>query len=164
MAGARPGDTLILTRPIGSGTILAAEMRLRARGPWVAACLAEMARPQGAAAKALAPAHAMTDVTGFGLAGHLLNMLGASGVGATLDLSAIPLYAGAEDLAAAGIAAKVGDSARESLLFDPQTSGGLLAAVSPDKVSAILEAIEKHGHAAAAIGKITEGPPIIRAV
>jgi selenide,water dikinase len=176
VSGAQPGDVLILTRPIGSGTILAAEMRLKARGPQVTACLAEMARPQGAAAAALAKANAMTDVTGFGLAGHLLNILSASGVGATLDLDAIPLYAGAETLAAAGIrstiweanraaagiAAKVGDSPRETLLFDPQTAGGLLAAIAPRDAKKAMEDIEKAGFSAAIIGEITEGPPILR--
>ena len=144
LAGARPGDALILTKPIGSGTILAAEMRLKARGADVAACLAEMARPQGTAARLLREAHAMTDVTGFGLAGHLLNMLEASGTGATLDLAAIPLHAGALDLAAQGIRSTIWEANRAAaaprvfhedtpltaLLFDPQTAGGLLAAVA----------------------------------
>lgn len=176
LSGARPGDALILTRPIGSGTILAAEMRLKARGPWVAACLAGMARPQGEAAAILSRARAMTDATGFGLAGHLLNILSESGVGATLDLGAIPFYEGAEDLAAAGVrstiweanraaaamAAPVGETAREALLFDPQTSGGLLAAVAPEEVKVTLEALEKAGYPAARIGEVTEGPPVIR--
>lgn len=79
VAGARPGDALILTRPLGSGVILAAEMQRAARGRDVAAALAEMARPQGAAAALLRPlAHAMTDVTGFGLAGHLWTICAAS--------------------------------------------------------------------------------------
>jgi selenide,water dikinase len=176
ISGARPGDSLILTRPIGSGTILAAEMRLKARGPQVAACLAEMCRPQGTAAAALAKAHAMTDVTGFGLAGHLLNILAASGVGATLDLDAVPLYAGAETLAAAGIrstiweanraaagiAAKVGDGPRDALLFDPQTAGGLLAAIAPEDAKKAMKDLETAGFSAAIIGEITDGPPILR--
>lgn len=176
LAGARPGDALVLTRPIGSGTILAGEMRLEARGPAVAACLSEMARPQGATAAILSRAHAMTDVTGFGLAGHLLNMLAASGVGATLDLDAIPVYQGAEDLAArgvrstiwtanraaAGTAVKVGESPREVLLFDPQTSGGLLAAIAPGDLKTTLQKLEDAGSSAARIGTVTDGPPIIR--
>ncbi|MCB2131030.1 MAG: selenide, water dikinase SelD, partial [Rhodobacteraceae bacterium] len=88
-SGARPGDLLILTKPVGTGVILAAEMALAAPGAAVAQALRSMSRPQGAAAAVLAPvAHAMTDVTGFGLAGHLLGMLDASGLAATLDLAA----------------------------------------------------------------------------
>jgi selenide,water dikinase len=175
LTGARPGDALILTKPIGSGTILAAEMRLKARGADVAACLAEMARPQGTAARLLHEAHAMTDVTGFGLAGHLLNMLDASGTGATLDLAAIPLHAGALDLAAQGIRSSIWEANRTAaaarvfhedtpltaLLFDPQTAGGLLAAVAPDHASPILEALEKERYCAARVGTVTEGPPLI---
>jgi selenide,water dikinase len=177
LAGARPGDVLILTKPIGFGTILAAEMRLAARGADVAACLAEMARPQGAAARLLADAHAMTDVTGFGLAGHLLNILEASGTGASIDLAAIPLHAGALDLAAAGIRSTIwkenraaaaprvihDDTPLAALLFDPQTAGGLLAAVPPDRANAILQMLEKEGYRAAGIGTVTEGPPVIEA-
>ncbi|MFU8882991.1 MAG: selenide, water dikinase SelD, partial [Rhodobacterales bacterium] len=102
-SGATPGDALILTRPIGSGTLLAAEMQHRANGRHIAALLAQMAQPQGDAAKVLRHAHAMTDVTGFGLAGHLMAICRASGVGAALQLAAIPLYDGAEALAARGI-------------------------------------------------------------
>ncbi|MCX8509300.1 MAG: selenide, water dikinase SelD, partial [Rhodobacteraceae bacterium] len=102
-AGAQAGDALILTKPIGTGVILAAEMAGQAPGRVVAAALAMMDRPQGKAARLLAPhAHAMTDVTGFGLAGHLLSILDASGLTATLDLAAIPLLPGALALAEAG--------------------------------------------------------------
>jgi selenide,water dikinase len=177
LAGARPGDALILTKPLGSGTILAAEMRLAARGPDVAVCLAEMARPQGDAARLLRKAHAMTDVTGFGLAGHLLNMLDASGAGATLDLAAIPLYAGALDLAASGIRSTIWEANRAAaaarvthddgplaaLLFDPQTAGGLLAAVPAKSVKTTLQALGKAGYTAARIGTVTEGPALIEA-
>jgi selenide, water dikinase len=175
LAGARPGDALILTKPIGSGTILAAEMRLAARGPDVAACLSEMARPQGTAARLLRHANAMTDVTGFGLAGHLLNILDASGTGATLDLAALPLHAGALDLSTNGIRSTIWEANRAAaaprtfheetpltaLLFDPQTAGGLLAAVPPDHANALLEALENEGYRAARIGSVTEGPPLI---
>ena len=156
-AGAQPGDALILTKPIGSGTILAAEMAMTkisgARVPgllmgevWQAA-ITQMSRPQGSAAAILAPqARAMTDVTGFGLAGHLLEMLGASGVAATVRLSDLPLMPGALELAGAGHGsslhpanlAAVGwrmtapEDPRCLLLCDPQTAGGLLAAVPTD--------------------------------
>jgi selenide, water dikinase len=178
LAGARPGDALILTKPLGSGTILAAEMRLAAKGSDVAACLSEMARPQGSAARLLGGAHAMTDVTGFGLASHLLNILEASGTGATLDLAAIPLHEGALDLTARGIRSTIWEvnraaaaprlvleeTPRTALLFDPQTAGGLLAAVPGDEAKSILEALERAGYTAARIGTVTEGPVLIRAL
>src|SRR5690606_27257943 len=100
ISGARPGDWLILTKPIGTGVILAAEMAGAAPGAVVVRALAAMARPQGVAARLLAPeAHAMTDVTGFGLAGHLLAMLDASGVAARISLAHVPLLPGAAALA-----------------------------------------------------------------
>ena len=173
-AGAKAGDALILTRPIGSGTLLAAEMQMRADGRHVAALLARMAIPQGDAAQVLQAAHAMTDVTGFGLAGHLLAICRASGLGARLRLSDIPLYDGAEDLAAKGIrstahaanmaAAPVtgASGARGALLHDPQTAGGLLAAVDPGQAGNLVAALRALGHEAALIGSMTEGAPEIR--
>jgi selenide, water dikinase len=172
-SGAKPGDALILTRPIGSGTILAAEMQRRANGRHVAALLAHMARAQGDAAEVLRHAHAMTDVTGFGLAGHLLAICRASGVGATLQLGAIPLYDGAEELAARGIrstayadnlaAAPVSGAsgARAALLHDPQTAGGLLAAVDAASADDLLAQLRALGHEAAIIGSITSGTAAI---
>ncbi len=176
-AGAGAGDALVLTKPLGTGVILAADMQLAARGEWVAAALASMARPQGAAAAILAPvARAMTDVTGFGLAGHLAGLLEASGVGAELDLAALPVLAGAEDLLAAGIRsslhatnAAVAEAwalpatARAELLFDPQTAGGLLAAVPAEAVPDLLARLAGAGFAASVIGRIVAGPPVIRA-
>ena len=165
-SGARAGDALVLTRPIGSGTILAADMALCARGRDVAACLAVMATPQGDAADLLAPhARAMTDVTGFGLAGHLARMAGASGLSAEINLDAVPLYAGAEALAADGIrsslfeanraiSADVPDTPAGTLMFDPQTAGGLLAAIPEASVESILKALRHRGHIAAMIGRM----------
>ena len=112
----------------------------------------------------------MTDVTGFGLAGHLDEILRASGVGAQLDLQAIPLFDGAEDLAARGTAstlapanraALIGRIAapptpRAALLSDPQTSGGLLAAVPAPQAAALLHALNEAGTPAARIGTITQ--------
>lgn len=172
-AGAKPGDRLVLTRPVGAGTILAAEMQLEARGRDVAACLATMMQSQGPAAHALRRAHAMTDVTGFGLAGHLLSMLDASGVGATLTLADVPLYDGAAELAADGVRstlypanraaaghrADVPDTPEARLLFDPQTAGGLLAALAPADVAVARDEIAKAGGTLWDIGEVTEGPP-----
>ena len=177
LGGARPGDALILTEPLGTGTLLAAEMAGRARGRDVAACLAAMQRPQGAAAAILSGARAMTDVTGFGLAGHLANLCRASGSGARLDLEAVPLLPGAEALARAGVAstlaaanraaveAELPDGPRTALLFDPQTAGGLLAALLPGEAEPALRRLHDAGHEAAAIvGSMTEGPARIAAL
>jgi selenide,water dikinase len=178
--GARPGDALILTKPIGTGTVLAAEMagaRLPGllMGEAVAAALASMGRPLGPAAAILSPAaRAMTDVTGFGLAGHLMEMLEASGAGATLWLPAVPLLPGAAALAAAGHGSSLlpanravrarmvlAESPEATLLFDPQTAGGLLAAVPADRAAALLDRLRAEGEAAAIIGEVTAGPPAI---
>ncbi len=168
-AGAKPGDKLILTKPIGTGVILAAEMVLKARGEWVAAAFDSMARPQSVAAKVLSQANAMTDITGFGLAGHLAELADASGVGYKLDLNAIPLLDGAVELAAMGIQsslfaenrANVGElappkDARFDLLFDPQTAGGLLAAVPAEQVKDLINKIRKLNCDAYVIGEIIE--------
>ncbi len=175
-SGARPGDALILTKPIGAGTILAAEMTGAARGADVIACLDAMELGSGAAAAILAPvARAMTDVTGFGLAGHLMNILGASGVSARLDLAALPLLPGALALAAAGHASTLApanraalagridapDTARAALLHDPQTAGGLLAAVPADRADALIAALRDVAPASAVIGRLRDGPPRI---
>jgi len=177
LAGARAGDALILTKALGTGVILAAEMAMRARGPHVAAALAAMARPQGEAARLLAPrARAMTDVTGFGLAGHLAGLLAASGVSARLDLAALPVLEGALDLLAAGIRSTLHAAnadpgvplalppgPRAELLLDPQTAGGLLAAVPADEAPGLVAALRGLGLPAAVIGRLAEGPPAITA-
>lgn len=168
--GAQAGDALILTRPIGSGALLAAEMRGRAHGGDIAALFATLSHPQGDAAEILGDAHAMTDVTGFGLAGHLAAICRASQVGARLDAHAIPVFAGAEGLAEQGIRSTVwaanrqaspvmgaGDDPRAALLHDPQTAGGLLAAVAPETAEARLQGLRDAGHDAAIIGHMTQG-------
>lgn len=181
-SGARPGDAILLTKPLGTGTVLAAEMALArlpglVLGEAVAACLAAMDRPLAPAATILAPeAHAMTDVTGFGLAGHLMEILRASGVAAELDLGAIPLLPGAEILAAHGQSSSLAPanraalgwavdapaSPRTDLLFDPQTCGGLLACVPAEKAEALLSALHDGGDPfAARIGTITAGQPFL---
>jgi len=180
--GGRPGDALILTKPIGAGTIMAAEMAMAQvpgliLGEAVAGALASMVRPSGAAAALLAPvARAMTDVTGFGLAGHLLEMLDGAGCGAVLEGGAIPLLPGADELADQGQASSLAPSNRaltlgrldlaegplRALLHDPQTCGGLLAAVPADQVDDLLRRLSEAGDVqAACIGRLTEGPPRI---
>ncbi|SEO17304.1 selenophosphate synthase [Salinihabitans flavidus] len=173
-AGGRSGDALLLTRPIGSGTLLAAEMAMQARGRDVAAMLSQMAAPQGDAARILRGARAMTDVTGFGLAGHLRAICMASSTGAALELEAIPTYDGAAYLAGAGhrstlytanaqAAPVIGArGATGTLLHDPQTAGGLLAAVAPDEADDLLAQLRQAGHRAARIGHLTDEPAVIR--
>ena len=163
LAGAKPGDLLVLTKPIGSGTIMAADMRRLARGADVQMCLDLMARPQGDIAKVLDKANAMTDVTGFGLAGHLAGMCAESGVGATVKLADVPLIQGVLDLATAGVRSSLypenraikgvaaPDTARSALMFDPQTGGGLLAALSPEHAERLRGQPDVH-----VIGEITD--------
>lgn len=174
---ARPGDVLVLTKPLGTGVILAAEMLKAAPGDVVAGALASMATSSATAARFLAPvARAMTDVTGFGLAGHLLGICEASGCGAEIAASRLPLLPGAEALATAGhgssllaqnIAACAGrmtapPGPRTEILHDPQTAGGLLAAVPAHLAEAVLADLETAGVPAVAIGEIVAGPPFLR--
>ncbi|MEZ5750726.1 MAG: selenide, water dikinase SelD [Paracoccaceae bacterium] len=178
-AGARPGDALILTKGIGSGTLLAAEMQKKADGRAIAALWPLLTQSQAAAASLLAPvAHAMTDVTGFGLAGHLDEILQASGMCADLDLTAIPLLPGALEAVRAGVASTIAPSNRAALLgrmaaprsdaaallVDPQTAGGLLAAVPGAQAHALLSALRDAGYGAAIIGSIraADDQPAIR--
>ncbi|MDF0601415.1 selenide, water dikinase SelD [Psychromarinibacter sp. C21-152] len=174
VAGARPGDALILTKPLGSGTILAAEMQGKARGAWVVAALRQMGMAQDTAAGLLAKAHAMSDVTGFGLAGHLMAICEASGVAAELDLAAVPVMPGAEELATAGLRStlypdnravaermSVPLGPRAELLFDPQTAGGLLAAVPGETAERLLFRLQDAGVPAARIGRVVAGAPFV---
>ncbi|KEO53476.1 selenide, water dikinase SelD, partial [Thioclava indica] len=171
--GAKAGDRLILTQPIGTGVILAAEMAKAAPGDVVARALESMATSSAKASAILAPVtRAMTDVTGFGLAGHLLGLCKASDVSAAINRDAVPLLDGALALSEAGqhstlLAQNIANCAghittppgpRTDLLYDPQTSGGLLAAVPADQARAVLEALQTAGYTAADIGEITSGP------
>ena len=176
--GARPGDRLILTKAIGSGTILAGEMARRAKGTDVASTFEVMRRPSGSAARLLSRhASAMTDVTGFGLAGHLMEMLSSSGVAATLDLASVPVLEGAETLCEQGVRSSIWKSNHEiaetmsfeqspltDLLFDPQTAGGLLAAVPEQCAKDLVSKLDDIGESAAEIGAIRSGIPWITVV
>ncbi len=167
LAGAKAGDALIITKPVGSGTIMAAEMAGRADGADVMACLDLMTQSQAAASGILGKAHAMTDITGFGLAGHLRGICDASGVGAELRLEAIPVMDGAPGLCAAGVRSSLFADNRTGagviegpdfdLLFDPQTAGGLLAAVAAKDADGLVARLQDAGYTAAIIGKITKG-------
>lgn len=174
--GLRPGDRLILTRPLGTGILFAALMRGRARATAIVAALESMRQSNGSVAQAMR-AHtpsAATDVTGFGLAGHVLEMLKAGGVTAELDLARIPLYASVLDLARGGIAssllpensrlssALVGEGAREAavlaILFDPQTAGGFLFGVAAADAERCVEALRQAGAPQAAVIGTVLGP------
>ncbi|MEQ9002213.1 MAG: selenide, water dikinase SelD, partial [Pseudomonadales bacterium] len=175
--GLEPGDALILTKALGTGVVLAAHMRRRASSDRLQAALAAMDQSNAPALPVLR-AHgvrALTDVTGFGLAGHLGEMLRASGCGVTLHLAAVPLLPGAAALMAAGVASSLqtnnlqaladfhgdgvaADDARWRLLADPQTAGGLLAGVPGDRADACVEALRAAGFAdAAVIGYAQQG-------
>lgn len=168
--GLRPGDVLILTKPIGTGTLFAAHARLAAKGRWIDTALASMMHSNQRAAQCLRRygARACTDVTGFGLLGHLVEMTRPSGVDAELDLSAIPVLPGAEETAAAGILSSLQPAnirlrrgirdqekwvthPRYPLIFDPQTAGGLLASVSADQADACVQALKALGYPHTAI-------------
>ena len=170
IGGAAPGDQLLLTKPLGTGVVLQADMRGLARGEWVEATAASMLRSNGSAARAMVALRpsAATDVTGFGLAGHLGEMLRASKGSAVLDLAALPALPGAVALLGRGIRSTAHpenararramlvepDAARQpslDLLFDPQTSGGLLLAVARERGPAMLGALRAAGDGAAAI-------------
>ena len=173
-SGARPGDALILGKPLGIGILAAAlqkdEISPEAYSQMLA--LATLPNKAGPELAALPGARAMTDVTGFGLLGHLLEMCRASGVSAEIDFSRIPLIPAATDLAQNGIAA--GASGRnwkshggevvlpsefpewqKTILTDPQTSGGLLFSCAAESAEAALEIFRRHGCGdAAVIGKM----------
>lgn len=174
LARARPGDALILTKPLGSGVLMAGEMAGLARGEDVAAALHRMVQSQAQASTLLKSAHAMTDVTGFGLLGHLRNICLNSGVGAEITLEAVPLMQGALELSRQGVRSSLypdnrapfpdlADSPRHDLLIDPQTSGGLLAALPGDGAHT-LSALRDAGYEAARIGIVKEGLGQIRIV
>ena len=123
-------------------------------------------QPQGIAARHLRAAHAMTDVTGFGLAGHVMNMVLASAVGAEIDLDTVPVMAGTLALSERGVRSSlfaqnkavlpdVEETAQSALLFAPQTSGGLLAALGGD-ADAVVARLRVDGYDAAVIGRITD--------
>ena len=173
-SGMRPGDVLVLTKPIGTGTLFAAHARLEARGRWIDAALVSMCQSNRLGAQCLREhgATACTDLTGFGLLGHLVEMTRPSGVDAELNLAALPVLEGAEETSAAGILSSLQPAnvrlrralrnqeealghPRYPLIFDPQTAGGLLASVPGNRAEACLDALHALGYThAAAIGRV----------
>ncbi|MBU2710148.1 selenide, water dikinase SelD [Zooshikella harenae] len=171
--GAKPGDVLILTKPLSTGVILAANKAAQAKGNWVEEMLAMMLLSNRAAVpivKKFQP-HAVTDITGFGLLGHLLEMLKPEQLSAELDLGQLPVLEGATDLFRHGWQSTLQAANENSrhylhkanqwlkeahypLLFDPQTSGGLLVAVSEDVAYDCLNGLQIDYPQAAIVGKI----------
>ena len=180
--GAQPGDALVLCKPLGSGILLAGLMRGAIRARWLDGAYACMTQSNAGAADLLRihGAGALTDVTGFGLAGHLLEMLRAGGVSGRITLASLPLLEGAAELAAAGIASTLAPEnlkvmtdieadglarahAHFALCFDPQTSGGLLGALPMARAADCVAALHAAGYGAAVIiGIVTNASPAPR--
>ncbi len=176
--GLTPGDALILTKPVGTGTLFAAYPQAAQqqwfRGRWVTEALGHMVQSNQAGARILTAhgATACTDLTGFGLLGHLVEMTKPSGVDAELWLQALPVLPGAEECVAAGISSSLAPAnvrlrralrnqeafvthPRYPLLFDPQTAGGLLASVPQAQVDACVAELKAAGYAhTAVIGRV----------
>lgn len=173
--GMRRGNRLVLTKAIGTGALFAADMRLAAKGRWIENAISSMLESNLAAATCLHEhgATACTDVTGFGLLGHLVEMTKASGVGVRLRLDNIPLLDGALDTVSRGIFStlqpqnlrlrraisnleEAASDPRYPLIFDPQTSGGLLASLPVRKADHCIEKLRELGyHSSAIVGEVS---------
>jgi selenide,water dikinase len=176
--GARPGDRLVLTKPLGTGVLVSGARQGRTSDIDLAAAIDGMRRLNRPASEALVAngISATTDVTGFGLLGHGLEMARASGARFVFDASALPVLAGARELAAAGV--ETGGAAHNrrfvapsldlaadvpedlvTIAHDPQTSGGLLAAVAPDRVETLEAAFDAAAVEHWWIGNVAAGEP-----
>ncbi len=178
-SGARVGDVLFLTKPIGTGILTTALKKGNLDAAGLSTVTSMMRRLNAAAAEAMQEvgAHACTDITGFGLLGHLLEMARAAGVVASIDADRVPLLPGALEHARAGDkpgglaanrryvephleVANAIDPALADLLFDPQTSGGLLIAAAEEKAPALANALRVRGVAEnRPVGRITAAGP-----
>lgn len=175
--GARPGDQIVLTKPLGTGVVATAIKKGACSAQTTAEAVAVMSRLNRNASEAAlaAGARAATDVTGYGLAGHLRNMARASGVAARVSAAKTPALKGVAELVAGGhvpggTRRNLADAAdwvsygpavsetTKTLLSDAQTSGGLLVSCPPQRAGAMLAALEAKGEPAAAIGEFVEGP------
>lgn len=183
-SGAKPGDKLILGKPLGVGVYSAAlkkEQLLASDYQAMVATTTQLNTP-GPVLACLDGVHAVTDVTGFGLAGHLLEVCKGSGLRATVNYADLPLLARAGEFVEAGLMtgasgrnwASYGDrvslaagldSSAQTLLSDPQTSGGLLVSCAPDTVTEVLSLFLQHGFShVSVIGEMAEGEPGIAVV
>ncbi len=174
--GLKEGDWIILTKALGTGTLLAAAMQQETRGVWIDEMLASMLLSNQKAAELARKfeAVAVTDVTGFGLAGHLGEMARASDVGARVELSKIPMLTGAKECLEKHIFSSldignregvrdlgvgIGGGAEEAILYDPQTSGGFLIGIHPDRAEGLLAALKAAGYAQSqVIGEVMSRP------
>jgi selenide,water dikinase len=182
-ADAKPGDTIVLGKALGVGVYGAAVKKQQLTVPQYRELLASTTQlnTPGPRLAAIPGVHAMTDVTGFGLLGHLLEVCRASGVRATVHWNAIPLFTDAMALATSGYVTGGSDrnwrgygslvdltthgAVERALLTDPQTSGGLLVACAPDAVAGVLDVFRAGGfERAAVIGDVQSGPPGISVV
>ncbi len=176
---ALPSDKVILTKPIGVGTILAGEMQGLSRGVWIKRAHDWMMLSQGKIAKIIREkATAMTDITGFGLAGHLMKICQDSNLAARLYIDELPILEGAVELTELGVRSTLFEENRDNnpgvkfstaqskwpLLFDPQTSGGLLASIPEKDVKAVLSKLKNQGFSCAIVGELISGKPGIEAV
>ena len=170
----QPGQRLIITKAIGTGTLFAAEMRGKARGHWIAHATQSMLTSNRAAADCFKRhgATSCTDVTGFGVVGHVLEMLQPSHTELDLDVAALPLLQGATETIGAGIISSLhsrnlvrgemienyeaaASDPRIALMFDPQTAGGLIAGVPEDQAENCLQGLRTLGYRdCAAIGTV----------
>jgi selenide, water dikinase len=173
----RPGDRLVLTKPLGTGIVSTAIKAGRASGPQVAAAVASMAALNREASEAMLEVgvSAATDVTGFGLLGHLHVALRGAGVAAVVDAASVPFLPGVGELARAGMIATGTRSnhafvasaldwgglteLEQLVLADAQTSGGLLIAVAPERAASLGDALRSRGIAGAEVGFVREGGP-----
>ncbi|HSG47657.1 MAG TPA: selenide, water dikinase SelD, partial [Longimicrobiales bacterium] len=174
----RAGDVLLLTKPLGTGVITTAFKADAAPPSVLARAVRTMVALNGDASQVMVRlgVKAATDVTGFGLLGHLRSLARASGLAAQVDASRVPILDGARELAAAGhvpggskrnsrdldpdlVVGSGVDPVTRILLCDAQTSGGLLLAVPPSKVAAVEKALKPVAPAAVRIGRLVEGPP-----
>ncbi len=179
-AGSRPGDALILTKPLGTGVIFnavrAGKMELSDIVDEVLPTIAGLNGPAMEAALAF-EVHACTDITGFGIAGHALEVALGCDARVVLDQTALPVYSGALEMIRKGVTtgSNLGNrqmcegklrlpdarpGQEEELLFDPQTSGGLLFSVPGDQAAALMAALRKAGvQHAAIVGEVVSGEP-----
>jgi selenide,water dikinase len=183
--GLREGQTLILAKALGTGIVFAGHMQAKARGRWIDQAVESMLVPNSRAADIFSDigATALTDVTGFGLLGHLLEMLRESNCGVRLSVSALPVIDGAKQLLRQNIMSSLAPSnalamkhvdseavlelkGELDILYDPQTSGGLLAAVPREQAAACVDALRAAGYSrAAVVGEVVRlagsGKPIV---
>lgn len=178
VSGARPGDALVLSKPLGTGILINAFKFDKLDAAGLEPALLEMERLNAEATRIALDhgAHAATDVTGFGITGHALNVARASDLTLEIDYDALPTHDRFFDLARRGVTTGcTKDNARHvadrltlhrdlspeqrQLLFDPQTSGGLLISLPQDKAAPCVEALTAKGHRAALIGRTHPGEP-----